>query len=52
MRDSDLIIEIDKVAIGFNDRAQQQIITIPKERVIAADKTFTQVTDEIMKEHA
>jgi hypothetical protein len=41
LRDGDLIIEIDKSAIGFNDRVQQHIITIPKERVIASDKNFT-----------
>jgi hypothetical protein len=52
LRDGDLIIEIDKSAIGFNDRVQQHIITIPKERVIASDKNFTQVVDDIMKEYA
>ena len=51
LRDGYLIIEIDKSAIGFNDRIQQHIITIPKERVIASDKNFTQVVDDIMKEY-
>ena len=51
LRDGDLIIEIDKSAIGFNDRIQQHIITIPKERVIASEKNFTQVVDDIMKEY-
>ena len=51
LRDGDLIIEIDKSAIGFNVRIQQHIITIPKERVIASDKNFTQVVDDLMKEY-
>lgn len=52
LREGDVIIEIERAAVGFNDRAQQQIIAIPREKVTAADKTFTQVVDEIMKEHA
>ena len=52
LRDGNLIIEIDKSSIGFNDRVQQHIITIPKERVIASDKNPTQVAEEIMKEYA
>jgi hypothetical protein len=52
LRDADLIIEIDKSSIGFNDRVQQHIITIPKERVIASDKNFAQVVDDIMKEYS
>ena len=48
---ADFFFEVDKAAQGLNDRNQIQVISIPRERMFASEKTASQLSDEIIQEN-
>ena len=46
----DFIVEIEKPALGLNDRSQIQVITIPRDKALTAD--ISEVMADLIKENS